>query len=116
MFSEFIQLTIAGLAVGSIYALIALDAAKAFTKRYVAKYNSQPDVFGGWVYDAMNVLSRVIAKDGTAPAAIQKGIRAVKGYHGVEGTYTFDTNGDGLHGYWVVKIKHRKVIPIKYVG
>jgi branched-chain amino acid transport system substrate-binding protein len=92
------------------------DAAKAFTKRYVAKYNSQPDVFGGWVYDAMNVLSQVIAKDGTAPAAIQKGIRAVKGYNGVEGTYNFDTNGDGLHGYWVVKIQHRKVIPIKYVG
>ncbi len=92
------------------------DAAKAFTKLYVAKYHSQPDVFGGWVYDAVNVLSRVIAKDGTAPAAIQKGIRAVKGYHGVEGTYNFDANGDGLHGYWVVKMQHQKVIPIKYVG
>lgn len=92
------------------------DAAKAFSKAYTAKYKSDPDVFGGWVYDAINVLGQVIAKDGTQPAAIQSGIRAVQGYKGVEGTYTFDKDGDGLHGYWVVKMEDQKVKPIKYVS
>lgn len=88
--------------------------AKAFTAKYVAKFHSQPDLFGGWVYDAINVLSKVIAKDGTSGAAIQKGIRTVHGYKGVEGTYDFNKNGDGLHGYSVVKITGGKVHLIKY--
>lgn len=89
-------------------------AAQAFTKKYEAKYNSPPDLFGGWVYDAINVLSMVIAKDGTSGPAIQRGIRSVQNYHGVEGTYNFDKNGDGLHGYSVVKIVNDKVQLVKY--
>ena len=92
------------------------DAATAFTNAYPAKFSGQPDVVGAWVYDAIHVLSQVIAKDGTQPAAIQKGIRAVQGYKGVEGTYRFDNNGDGLHGYWIVKMEGQKVDPIKYVS
>jgi branched-chain amino acid transport system substrate-binding protein len=91
-------------------------AAKAYTKKYTAKYHSAPDLFGGWVYDAINVLSQVIAKDGTSGPAIQRGIRAVQGYKGVEGTYNFDKAGDGLHGYSVVKIVNQKVKLIKYVN
>lgn len=88
--------------------------AKAFTAKYVKAYHSQPDLFGGWVYDAINVLAKVIAKDGTSGPGIQKGIRAVHNYKGVEGTYDFDAKGDGLHGYSVVKITNQKVHLIKY--
>lgn len=110
---------LAGSAVNGTYGVSDFVAngnpqAKAFSAKYVAKYHSQPDLFGGWVYDAINVLSGVIAKDGTSGPAIQKGIRAVKGYHGVEGVYNFDKNGDGLHGYSVVKITDQKVHLIKY--
>lgn len=91
-------------------------AAKAFTRKYEAKYHSAPDLFGSWVYDAINVMAKVMRKDGTGNHAIQHGIRNVAGYHGVEGTYTFDKNGDGLHGYWIVKLEHQKVEPIKYIN
>ena len=91
-------------------------AAKAFSKKYEAKYHSSPDLFGGWVYDAINVMAKVMRKDGTGNHAIQHGIRNISGYHGVEGTYTFDKNGDGLHGYWIVKLQHQKVVPIKYIN
>ena len=91
-------------------------AAKAFTKKYEAKYHSSPDLFGGWVYDAINVMAKVMRKDGTGNHAIQHGIRKIAGYHGVEGTYSFDKNGDGLHGYWIVKLQHQKVVPIKYIN
>ena len=91
-------------------------AAKAFSQKYEAKYHTSPDLFGGWVYDAVNVLAQVIGKDGTSPQAIQKGIRDVQGYDGVEGTYNFDKNGDGLHGYSVVEMVDQKVKLIKYVN
>jgi branched-chain amino acid transport system substrate-binding protein len=90
-------------------------AAKAFTTAYEAKYNSPPDLFGGWVYDAVTLVAQTIAKAGTSASAIQQGLRSVRGYQGVEGTYNFDNNGDGLHGYWVVQMQDRKVEPIKYV-
>lgn len=88
---------------------------KEFTSAYEAKYHSQPDLFGAWVYDAVTIVSQVIAADGTSPSAIQKGMHAVQNYHGVEGTYSFDQNGDGLHGYWVVQTKDKTVEPIKFV-
>lgn len=91
------------------------DAAKAFTAAYEAKYHGAPDLFGAWVYDAVEVVSHTIGKDGDSAKAIQTGLRQVQGYNGVEGTYNFDKNGDGLHGYWVVEVKNQKVLPIKYV-
>jgi branched-chain amino acid transport system substrate-binding protein len=91
------------------------DAAKAFSAAYEAKYHGSPDLFGAWVYDAVNMLSQAIAKNGDSAKAIQQGLRNVHGYQGAEGTYDFDKNGDGLHGYWVVKIDNEKVVPIKRV-
>lgn len=40
-----------------------------------------------------------------APAAsmTSSAILAVRGHEGAEGTYNFDKNGDGLHGYNVVR-------------
>ena len=37
------------------------------------------------------------------PDKIRAALIAVKGYEGAEGTYNFDKNGDGLHGYNIVK-------------
>ena len=88
---------------------------KAFTSAYEAKYNSPPDLFGAWVYDAVTVLGQVMEKNGTSPSAIQKGLHEVQNYPGVEGTYSFDQNGDGLHGYWVVQVRHQVTEPIKFV-
>ncbi|MCL6600584.1 MAG: ABC transporter substrate-binding protein, partial [Alicyclobacillus macrosporangiidus] len=93
----------------------ANDVAKQFTKDYEAKYNEAPDLFGGWVYDAIYILKDVIAKNGTDPNAIRQGLLQVQNRPGVEGTYSFDQNGDGLHGYTVVKIDNQKVQSIKYV-
>jgi branched-chain amino acid transport system substrate-binding protein len=39
----------------------------------------------------------------TEPDKIRAAILAVDGYQGAEGAYRFDKNGDGLHGYNIVK-------------
>ena len=34
---------------------------------------------------------------------------------GVEGVYTFDKNGDGLHGYNIVKNEGGKIVFVKHI-
>lgn len=63
----------------------------------------KPDVYSSYCYDAVNVLSTVLAKNGTSHQAVQQGLLSVKNFPGSEGVYNFDKNGDGLHGYTVVK-------------
>ena len=49
------------------------------------------------------------------PLLPRKAILAIKGYKGLEGTYEFDSRGDGVHGYSVVKNEGGKVVFIKRV-
>ena len=94
----------------------ATEATRAFTKKYTERYGVAPDNFASWSYDALHVLALAInnAKS-TNPEAIRNAILAIKGYKGLEGTYEFDKNGDGLHGYNVVKNEAGKVVYIKRV-
>jgi branched-chain amino acid transport system substrate-binding protein len=44
------------------------------------------------------------------PEKLRLAILAVKSFVGVEGTYTFDKNGDGLHGYNIVRNNNGTVV------
>lgn len=78
--------------------------AKAFAAKYTAQFKTAPDFFASWPYDAVHVLAKAItAAGGVAPDKIRQALLATRGYRGVEGTYNFDANGDGLHGYNIVK-------------
>ena len=63
-----------------------------------------PDNQSSWPYDAVTVLAAAINKAGsTDPTKIREAILAIKKFPGAEGEYNFDQNGDGLHGYNIVK-------------
>jgi branched-chain amino acid transport system substrate-binding protein len=96
------------------FAADSSPAAKEFAAKYEATYKSAPD--GEWTYDAVHLLALVIdnAKS-LEPQKIREAILSVKGYPGVEGTYNFDQNGDGLHSYNVVKIDNGKIVFIKHI-
>jgi branched-chain amino acid transport system substrate-binding protein len=100
----------------SDFAADSSPAAKEFAAKYEAAYKSAPDNFGAWTYDAVHVLALAIdnAKS-LEPQKIREAILSVKGYPGVEGTYNFDQNGDGLHSYNVVKNDNGKIVFIKHV-
>ncbi len=52
----------------------------------------------------MTLLGVAINKAGkTDPQAIRAAMMSIRGHAGAEGEYNFDGNGDGLHGYNVVK-------------
>ena len=81
----------------------AMGMTAAKRRRCRARYHAPADLYAGYVYDGLNILAMAMRKDGTSPNAIRGGILSIKGYQGVEGTYNFDKNGDGLHQYTVVQ-------------
>ena len=98
------------------YAEESSDASKAFGKAYREAYKTAPDLQSAWPYDAITVLSAAINKAGsTDPAKIREAILGLKKFPGAEGEYNFDQNGDGLHGYNVVRNEKGTIVYDKHI-
>jgi branched-chain amino acid transport system substrate-binding protein len=90
--------------------------ARAFADKYQSIAHANADNFSSWTYDAVHIAAKAMTDaKSTEPAKVREAILAVKGYKGVEGTYNFDQNGDGLHGYNVVKNDGGKIVFDKHV-
>ena len=89
--------------------------AQAYAKKYKLQFGREADLYSSWSYDAVHLLALAMNRaKSTKPDDIRKEILAIRGYKGVEGTYNFDKNGDGLHGYNVVKNEKGKIVFIKH--
>jgi branched-chain amino acid transport system substrate-binding protein len=99
------------------YAEDSSPASKAFGKAYRAATGGvAPDNQSSWTYDAITILCMAINKAGkTDPQAIREAILAVRKHQGAEGEYNFDANGDGLHGYNIVKNEKGTIVFDKHV-
>jgi branched-chain amino acid transport system substrate-binding protein len=98
------------------YAEESSDAAKTFGKAYREVAKVAPDNQSSWPYDAVTVLSAAINKAGsTEPAKIREAILSIKKFPGAEGEYNFDQNGDGLHGYNIVKNDKGNIVFDKHI-
>jgi branched-chain amino acid transport system substrate-binding protein len=94
----------------------ASPEAQAYEAKYKAKYKVDPDFYSAWVYDSVNLLALAMkTANSTKPEDIAKALHNIKGYKGVEGTYNFDQNGDGLHGYNIVKNDQGKIVFVKHI-
>jgi len=94
----------------------ASKTAKIYAGKYSASYKLRADHFSAWAYDAMHVLALGINKaKSTDPQKIRQAILAIKGYPGAEGVYDFDQNGDGLHGYNVVRNDNGTIVFVKRI-
>ena len=98
------------------YAEESSEASKAFGKAYREAYKVAPDLQSAWPYDAVTVLSAAINKAGsTDPGKIREAILGLKKFPGAEGGYNFDQNGDGLHGYNVVRNEKGTIVYDKHI-
>jgi branched-chain amino acid transport system substrate-binding protein len=98
------------------YAEDSSEGSKTFGKAYRDAYKIAPDNQSSWTYDAITILSAAINKAGsTDPAKIREAILATKKMPGAEGEYNFDQNGDGLHGYNIVKNEKGSIVFDKHI-
>jgi branched-chain amino acid transport system substrate-binding protein len=98
------------------FAIESSPEAQAYAKKYRDKYKLEPDLYSAWSYDAVQILAQAIKKANSAkPDDIRKAIHEIRGYKGAEGTYNFDKNGDGLHGYNIVKNENGKIVFVKHI-
>ena len=51
----------------------------------------------------------------TDPKAIREAILAIRKHPGAEGEYNFDANGDGLHGYNIVRNDKGTIVFDKHI-
>jgi branched-chain amino acid transport system substrate-binding protein len=98
------------------YAEDSSEASKAFGKIYRDAVKVAPDNQSSWTFDAINVLSQGIKNaNSTEPTKIREAILAIKKFAGAEGEYNFDQNGDGLHGYNIVKNEKGNIVFDKHI-
>ena len=100
----------------SDFVVEANDESRKFAAAYRKKYKSEPDLYSAWCYGGMYLLKHAIetAKT-TEPEAVRKAMLGIRGLKGVEGTYNFNPNGDGVHGYSIVKNEKGKVVFIRHI-
>ncbi|MGB8622338.1 MAG: ABC transporter substrate-binding protein [Paracoccaceae bacterium] len=84
---------------------------------YKAKYGESPSTFGGYAYDAFNLVIGAIERAGSAePNAIRDALEATDGYAGVTGVYTFspeDHLGLDLSAFRMLEIRDGGWIPVE---
>jgi branched-chain amino acid transport system substrate-binding protein len=91
-------------------------SSKAFAEKYEATYKQRADQFSAWAYDGIKILAMAMNNAKSVdPEKIRQAIMAIKNYPGAEGIYNFDTNGDGLHGYNVVKNVNGQIVFDKHI-
>jgi branched-chain amino acid transport system substrate-binding protein len=89
---------------------------KAFAAKFKAKHGFNPDLYSAWSYAALYLLKHAIQTAGSTDAeAVRKAILATHGLKGIAGTYQFDANGDGLHGYTIVRNEQGKLVFIRTI-
>ncbi len=90
--------------------------ARAFADRFQQLYKDKADPAAAWVYDGLLVLANGINKAGnTDPEKVRSAILATQGFRGAEGEYRFDENGDGLHGYNIVRNDNGRIVFDRHV-
>jgi branched-chain amino acid transport system substrate-binding protein len=98
------------------YAEESSEGSKTFGKAYRDLAKVAPDNQSSWPYDAVTVLAAAINKAGsTDPVKVREAILSIKKFPGAEGEYNFDQNGDGLHGYNIVRNEKGTIVFDKHI-
>ena len=95
------------------------EANKRYAAAYKKEYNAEYDSLSIWTYDGLKILASAIKKAGEDRAKIREAILATQGYKGVQGTFSFTPNGDGLSEVSIVQIEkggQQKLLKIVNLG
>ena len=114
-------LNLAGAALSGTFGIVDFapesnPEAAEFAARYQQIYKSPADAFASLPYDAITVLAHAInTAGGTDPQAIRQAILATHELRGVNGTLSFDANGDGMRGLNVVRNDNGRIVFVRRI-
>jgi branched-chain amino acid transport system substrate-binding protein len=91
---------------------------RRYAEVYKKEYNADYDSLSIWTYDGLKILVNAIKKAGEDRGKIREAILATQGYKGVQGTFSFTPNGDGLSEVSIVQIEkgQQKLLKIVNLG
>jgi len=104
---------------GIFFAIPAFDPnspnpkVQEFVKKYRAKYGREPDMFAVNAYDAVYLIKLAIEKAGYNGEDIKNALYDIKDFPGVNGTLSFDENGDVVKPLTIKTIEHGKFVVVK---
>lgn len=89
---------------------------KRYAAAYKKEYGEEYDTLNVWTYDGLYILANAIKKAGLDRNKIRQALLATQGYKGVQGTFSFTPNGDGLSEVSIVQIEKGKPKLLKIVS
>ena len=84
-----------------------------YKKEYEAKYKEEASAFGGYAYDAMNMVAAAIKQGGNDRAKVRDAVEGLKDFAGVGGMFSFspqDHNGLTIDSFAMMTVKDGKFI------
>ena len=84
-----------------------------YKKKYETTYKEDASAFGGYAYDAMNMVAAAIEKGGKDRAKVRDAVEELKNFAGVGGMFTFspqDHNGLTIDSFAMMTVKDGKFI------
>ncbi len=87
------------------------NALLAYINAYEGKYNETVSGFGGYAYDAINLLAKAMAGTGGDKSKIRENLESIKGHVGISGIFSFsktDHNGLDPSAFVMVRIAEGK--------
>jgi branched-chain amino acid transport system substrate-binding protein len=84
-----------------------------YKQEYEAKYKEEASAFGGYAYDAMNIIVAAIKQGGNDRAKVRDAVEGLKDFPGVGGMFSFspqDHNGLSIDSFAMMTVKDGKFI------
>lgn len=81
-------------------------AVRSFSSRYLARFGALPDTQAANAYDALMLLNSCFEKAGLEVAAVSACLYSIRGYQGVGGTFSINSDGDAVK-QMMVKTVHQ---------
>ena len=109
-----------GAANGSYYTLMSMGGSGAeartreFKRRFMSQYAEEPDVYAAYAYDALNIVAEAMRTGGTSPDEVKKALYGMRGFIGVTGLTSFDSNGEVDKPYGVYEAKSEGFVEVAW--
>ncbi len=80
-------------------------AVQDFVKKYRDKYAILPDAITAASYDVMKIIGTLLERDITSRENFKTVLSSVRNYQGATGLFSFDSQGDSIKEYYMMKVE-----------